>query len=190
MPRRRQPSVAELLDDAVGTAVDTLFDRAANALDDFRHRAQQEQIALLPEPYLRGTFHCSGCKKDFSIDDMEQVHPTNGWGTCRGCYAFMYRAGVEKVKAFAKRSARQRATQGASHAAPPSGPPPWEVLGVSKDATLDEIKKAYREKAMLYHPDRVAPGSSSDEHERVRRMFEAVTRARDVMVSVRSAPTA
>jgi DnaJ domain len=34
---------------------------------------------------------------------------------------------------------------------------PWhEVLGVSPDATRDEIKEAYREKIKQYHPDRVS----------------------------------
>ncbi len=39
----------------------------------------------------------------------------------------------------------------------------YEVLGVSRDATPDEIKRAYRQAAMKYHPDRSGGGSEDEE---------------------------
>jgi molecular chaperone DnaJ len=39
----------------------------------------------------------------------------------------------------------------------------YEVLGISKSASADEIKKAYRKVAMQYHPDRNAGDKSAEE---------------------------
>lgn len=176
---------------------DTVIDRAAGAFEQFRQRAVQEQKDALPREYAEASFQCTGCKKTYEIAQMEQVHPSNGWGTCRRCYGFMFQAGVEKVRQLAKAAAKgatktatgQQESSGFRAPPPPSGPPPWEVLGVSRDASVDEIKKAYRKLAMVYHPDRVGPQAADGEKERAREMFLLVQRAYDVMMKVRQAPS-
>ena len=51
----------------------------------------------------------------------------------------------------------------------------YEVLGVSKTATADEIKKAYRKKAIQYHPDK-KPGDKEAEEK-----FKEAAEAYDVL---------
>ena len=51
----------------------------------------------------------------------------------------------------------------------------YEILGVSKNATADEIKKAYRTLAFKYHPDR-NPGNTAAEEK-----FKQISAAYDVL---------
>ena len=51
----------------------------------------------------------------------------------------------------------------------------YEILEVPRDATDDQIKKAYRKKAMLYHPDR-NPGNKEAEEK-----FKEATEAYDIL---------
>ena len=56
----------------------------------------------------------------------------------------------------------------------------YEVLGVSKDATDDEIKKAFRKKARQFHPD---VNKEPDAEEK----FKEINEAYDVLSDPRSA---
>lgn len=49
----------------------------------------------------------------------------------------------------------------------------YEILGVKKDATLDAIKKAYRELALRYHPDRVPAEQKKEAEEKFKELSEA-----------------
>jgi len=49
----------------------------------------------------------------------------------------------------------------------------YEVLGVKKSANLDEIKKAYRELALKFHPDRVPHEQKKEAEEKFKDISEA-----------------
>ncbi len=49
----------------------------------------------------------------------------------------------------------------------------YEVLGVKKGAPIEEIKRAYREAAMKYHPDRVPAEQKKEAEEKFKEISEA-----------------
>lgn len=49
----------------------------------------------------------------------------------------------------------------------------YEILGTKKSASLDEIKKAYREMALRYHPDRVPHEQKKEAEEKFKEVSES-----------------
>jgi len=49
----------------------------------------------------------------------------------------------------------------------------YEILGVKKNASLDEIRKAYREMALRHHPDRVPHEQKKEAEEKFKEISEA-----------------
>lgn len=49
----------------------------------------------------------------------------------------------------------------------------YEILGIKKDASLEEVKKAYREAALRYHPDRVPAEQKKEAEEKFKEISEA-----------------
>lgn len=188
MPRRRDRTGLDMMDDIVEMTVETLFDKGAEIFE----RAREKQIAKLPKGAEEIAYTCMACKrKPFTVDQMETISTqVAGFGMCKGCFAFVWKAGEEKVKFLARKAAaagRNPMPGGMPGPVPePQARPPWEVLGIDKDASLDEINKAWRALAGKYHPDMVPPGpDSTDAREAARLKFEEVTRARDVMRKLR-----
>jgi hypothetical protein len=182
MPRRR---ASVDLEDVINIAVDAAFDRGA----DFFSRMREQQVAQLPPQAKTATYVCmAGCKKpNLTLDQMEVISaPVPGYGMCKGCFAFTWQAAKEKVAYLNRRAAEARAAQPAAPAAEPTPRPPWVILGVDRDASAEDIKKAWKRLAAQYHPDMVPPGPNSEQEKAAARLkFEEVTRARDVLLKLR-----
>ncbi len=57
---------------------------------------------------------------------------------------------------------------------------PYEVLGISRTSTDDEVKKAYRDLARKYHPDNYAGSAEAAEYEEImKEINEAYTAIQD-----------
>ena len=50
----------------------------------------------------------------------------------------------------------------------------YKALGVTKDATLSEIKKAHRKLALQFHPDKNKESGSAEKFRRVQEAYEVL----------------
>ena len=60
----------------------------------------------------------------------------------------------------------------------------YEVLGVDKSASAEEIKKAYRKMAVKYHPDKVAT-LGEDVQKAAEEKFKAISQAYEAICKER-----
>ena len=49
----------------------------------------------------------------------------------------------------------------------------YEILGVAKDSSVAQVKKAYRSLALKHHPDRVSEDKKAESSERFKEISEA-----------------
>lgn len=55
------------------------------------------------------------------------------------------------------------------------------VLGVAKDATASQLRKAYYKKCLKYHPDKLSNELSNDERELSKKKFQAISLAYTIL---------
>ena len=55
------------------------------------------------------------------------------------------------------------------------------VLGVTKDATASQLRKAYYKKCLTYHPDKLSSELTNDEKELAKKKFQAISLAYTIL---------
>ena len=50
----------------------------------------------------------------------------------------------------------------------------YETLGISKNASKDDIKNAYRKLAKIYHPDKNTNNNSKESFQRIQEAYETL----------------
>jgi DnaJ like chaperone protein len=64
---------------------------------------------------------------------------------------------------------------------------PYKVLGVSRDASDDEVKKAYKQMAIKHHPDKVAylgeemKNSANERFKKINTAYESIKKERGIV---------
>jgi hypothetical protein len=118
---------------------------------------------------------CRSCRRPFCVEHAELHDGTTC--VCKRCFAFMWEAGKEKAKERMRQFAAQAQARAAAQAPPPT--PPWEILGVKRNVSEAEIKKAYKAVVHANHPDLLPP----EEREAGARKIDRATKAKTAMLA-------
>jgi len=118
------------------------------------------------------------------VDLIPDVMPLIGWLDDIGLLGFLYWFFITRKAASSHKPENFTETGSSSETRKPEPPlsSPHEILGVEQDASPEEIRKAYRELAGKYHPDKVAHlGDEFREmaEERFKRIQEAYQKLSD-----------
>jgi len=57
----------------------------------------------------------------------------------------------------------------------------YDVLGIDREASADDIRRAYRKKALETHPDKLDPSASEEEKQNAERQFHKVHEAFEIL---------
>jgi len=189
--KKHHPGGFDILESLIDHGVDRMADRVRDVIGHVSERfVDEEEIAQgagypcswvdphsgVPCPGLTRLV-CASCRKPFCNEHWE-FRNRDEFCICRRCTDFLFAAGRKEFKRILKQRAAQRRAPPAGPMGP-TGPAPWEILGVQPDASVQEIKRAYRQRASKVHPDMVP----AEEREAASEQFVVLTKAYDALIA-------
>ena len=126
------------------------------------------------KPYANASFEDPGVVAYFTKDGEQMAAACDRWDNPRDnaqdLFHYLHETRMQEQRGTVTAESeyqKLRLPSGDESVAP--APPAHVVLGVGRDATMDEIRDAYREKVKEAHPDN---GGSEDEFVRVRDAYD------------------